>query len=148
MEILDHYGIDLKGKNAVVIGRSLVIGKPVAMMLMAKNATITICHTKTVNAPEIVKRADIVVSAAGVLGSLTKDYVRPGQVVIDVSMNWDAEQSRPRRAVGRYCRAMLYSARLSRSSMRLRRFRAASAALRTSVLIAHVVEAAERTLTR
>ena len=92
MEILEHYGYDLKGKNAVVIGRSLVIGKPVAMMLMAKNATITICHTKTVNLPEIVKRADIVVSAAGVLGSLTKDFVRPGQVVIDVSMNWDANK--------------------------------------------------------
>ena len=118
MEILDHYGIDLKGKNAVVIGRSLVIGKPVAMMLMAKNATITICHTKTVNVPEIVKRADIVVSAAGVLGSLTKDYVRPGQVVIDVSMNWDANKVTAKGVGG----------------------------VTNVVLIAHVVEAAERTL--
>ena len=87
MEILDYYGIDCKGKNAVVIGRSLVVGKPAAMMLMAKNATITICHTKTVNTAEIAKNADILVSAAGVLNSLTKDYVRPGQVVIDVSIN-------------------------------------------------------------
>ena len=92
MEILDHYGIDCKGKNAVVIGRSLVVGKPAAMMLMAKNATVTICHTKTVNTAEICKNADIIVSAAGVLNSLTADYVRPGQVVIDVSMNWNPEK--------------------------------------------------------
>ena len=92
MEILDYYGIDCKGKNAVVIGRSLVVGKPAAMMLMAKNATVTICHTKTVNTAEICKNADIIVSAAGVLNSLTADYVRPGQVVIDVSMNWNPEK--------------------------------------------------------
>ena len=92
MEILDHYGIDCKGKNAVVIGRSLVVGKPAAMMLMGKNATVTICHTKTVNTAEICKNADIIVTAAGVLGSLTKDFVRPGQIVIDVSMNWNPEK--------------------------------------------------------
>ena len=92
MEILDHYGIDCKGKNAVVIGRSLVIGKPAAMMLMAKNATVTICHTKTVNTAEICKKADIIVTAAGVLGSLTKDFVSENQVVIDVSMNWNPEK--------------------------------------------------------
>ena len=89
MEILDYYGIDCKGKNAAVIGRSLVVGKPAAMMLMGKNATVTVCHTKTVNTAEICRNADIIVSAAGVLNSLTKDYVRPGQVVVDVSINWD-----------------------------------------------------------
>ena len=92
MEILDYYGIDCKGKNAVVIGRSLVVGKPAAMMLMAKNATVTMCHTKTVNTAEICKNADIIISAAGVLNSLTKDYVREGQIVIDVSMNWNPEK--------------------------------------------------------
>ena len=92
MEILDHYGIDCKGKNAVVIGRSLVVGKPAAMMLMAKNATVTICHTRTVNTAEICKNADIIVTAAGVLGSLTKDFVSEGQIVIDVSMNWNPEK--------------------------------------------------------
>ena len=92
MEILDHYGIDCKGKNAVVIGRSLVVGKPAAMMLMAKNATVTICHTKTVNTAEICKKADIIVTAAGVLNSLTKDFVSEGQIVIDVSMNWNPEK--------------------------------------------------------
>ena len=92
MEILDYYGIDCKGKNAVVIGRSLVVGKPAAMMLMAKNATVTVCHTRTVNTAEICRNADIIVTAAGVLGSLTKDFVREGQIVIDVSMNWNPEK--------------------------------------------------------
>ena len=92
MEILDHYGIDCKGKNAVVIGRSLVVGKPAAMMLMGKNATVTICHTKTVDTAAVCREADIIISAAGVLNSLTKDFVRPGQVVIDVSMNWNPEK--------------------------------------------------------
>ena len=92
MEILDHYGIDCKGKNAVVIGRSLVVGKPAALMLMGKNATVTVCHTKTFNTAEICKGADIIVTAAGVLNSLTKDFVRPGQIVIDVSMNWNPEK--------------------------------------------------------
>ena len=92
MEILDYYGIDCKGKNAVVIGRSLVVGKPAAMMLMGKNATVTVCHTKTVNTAEICKKADIIVTAAGVLGSLTKDFVSEGQIVIDVSMNCNPEK--------------------------------------------------------
>ena len=92
MEILDHYGIDCKGKSAVVIGRSLVVGKPAAMMLIGKNATVTVCHTKTVDTAAVCREADIIISAAGVLGSLTKDYVRPGQIVIDVSMNWNPEK--------------------------------------------------------
>jgi len=92
MEILDHYGIDCKGKSAVVIGRSLVVGKPAAMMLLGKNATVTICHTKTVDTAAVCREADIIVSAAGVLGSLTKEFVRPGQIVIDVSMNWNPEK--------------------------------------------------------
>ena len=92
MEILDHYGIDCKGKTAVVIGRSLVVGKPAAMMLMAKNATVTVCHTKTVDTAAVCRGADIIISAAGVLNSLTKDYVREGQIVIDVSMNWNPEK--------------------------------------------------------
>ena len=89
MAILDHYGIDCTGKKAVVIGRSLVVGKPAAMMLMGKNATVTVCHTRTKDVPAVAREADILISAAGVLGSLTKDYVRPGQIVVDVSINWD-----------------------------------------------------------
>ena len=79
MAILDHYGIDCTGKKAVVIGRSLV----------GKNATVTTCHTRTKDVPAVAREADILISAAGVLGSLTKDYVRPGQIVVDVSINWD-----------------------------------------------------------
>ena len=89
MTILDHYGIDCTGKKAVVIGRSLVIGKPAALMLMGKNATVTVCHTRTKDVPSVTKEADILVSSAGVLRSLTKDHVRPGQIVVDVSINWD-----------------------------------------------------------
>ena len=102
MEILDYYGIDCKGKNAVVIGRSLVVGKPAAMMLMGKNATVTVCHTKTVDVPAIAREADILISCAGVLNSLTKEYVRPGQVVIDVSINWDPEKINKQAACALY----------------------------------------------
>ena len=89
MEILKYYNVPLSGKRAVVVGRSLVVGKPAAMMLLGKNATVTVCHTKTRDVASIAREADILVSAAGVLRSLTKEYVRPGQVVIDVSINWD-----------------------------------------------------------
>lgn len=92
MEILDHYGVDCTGRKAVVIGRSLVVGKPAAMMLMAKNATVTVCHTRTKDVAAVAREADILISAAGVLRSLTKDYVRPGQIVVDVSINWDEEK--------------------------------------------------------
>ncbi|MEE3378161.1 MAG: bifunctional 5,10-methylenetetrahydrofolate dehydrogenase/5,10-methenyltetrahydrofolate cyclohydrolase, partial [Lachnospiraceae bacterium] len=92
MKILDYYEIDLKGKNVTVIGRSLVVGKPVTMMLMGRHATVTVCHTRTADVAGIASAADIVVTSAGVLKSLTKDYVRPGQVVIDVSINWDPEK--------------------------------------------------------
>jgi methylenetetrahydrofolate dehydrogenase (NADP+)/methenyltetrahydrofolate cyclohydrolase len=89
MTILDHYGIDCTGKKAVVIGRSLVIGKPAAIMLMGKNATVTVCHTRTKDVPSVTREADLIVSSAGVLRSLTKEHVRPGQIVVDVSINWD-----------------------------------------------------------
>lgn len=89
VEVLNHYGIDCTGKRAVVIGRSPVVGKPAALLLMAKNATVTVCHTKTRNLPEVIREADIIVSAAGVQGSLTAKCVRAGQVVVDVSINWD-----------------------------------------------------------
>ena len=80
MEILDHYGIDCTGKKAVVIGRSLVVGKPAAMMLIKKNATVTVCHTKTVDMPSVAKEADIIIVAAGRAGVVGADYVKAGQV--------------------------------------------------------------------
>jgi methylenetetrahydrofolate dehydrogenase (NADP+)/methenyltetrahydrofolate cyclohydrolase len=87
MEILAHYKIEIAGKKVVVIGRSLVIGRPVAMMLMHKNGTVTICHTKTQNMPDVVKEADIVVVAAGVAESVGAESLRAGQVVIDVGIH-------------------------------------------------------------
>lgn len=91
MEILKHYNIETRGKRAVVIGRSLVIGRPVAMLLMHANATPTICHTKTVDTAAIAKEADILVVAAGVMRSVGAEYVRPGQTVIDVGIHFNEE---------------------------------------------------------
>ena len=144
MEILDHYGINCTGKNAVVIGRSLVVGKPVAMMLMGKNATVTICHTKTVNTAEICKGADIIISAAGVLNSLTADYVRPGQVVIDVSMNWNPEKITTKGKGGMSGDCVFEEVEPIVEA--ITPVPGGVGAVTTSVLMKHVVEAAERTL--
>lgn len=89
VEILKFYGIELKGKKVTVVGRSLVIGKPVSMLLLSENATVTICHTKTADLKAECKAADIIVACAGVAKMLTSDYVREGQIVIDVGMNVD-----------------------------------------------------------
>ena len=142
MEILDHYGIDCKGKTAVVIGRSLVVGKPAAMMLMAKNATVTICHTKTVNTAEICKKADIIVTAAGVLGSLTKDFVSENQVVIDVSMNWNPEKITSKGKGGMSGDAVF--AEVESIVGAITPVPGGVGAVTTSVLMKHVVEAAEK----
>ncbi|MBR0436985.1 MAG: bifunctional 5,10-methylenetetrahydrofolate dehydrogenase/5,10-methenyltetrahydrofolate cyclohydrolase [Clostridia bacterium] len=92
MELLHHYGVDPKGKKAAVIGRSLVIGRPVAMLLMHENATVVNCHTRTVDVPSITRQADILIAAAGQLHSVTPDFTNPDQVVIDVGINWDAQK--------------------------------------------------------
>ena len=92
MEILHHFQIPVSGKKAAVIGRSLVIGRPVAMMLMHENATVVNCHTRTKDVPEITRRADILIAASGQLHSVTKEYTNPGQVVIDVGINWDEKK--------------------------------------------------------
>ena len=88
MELLKHYGIDVTGKRVAVIGRSLVIGRPVAMLLIAANGTVTLCHTRTRNMPDIVREADIVVAAAGKAEAIGAEYFRAGQVVLDVGINW------------------------------------------------------------
>ena len=143
MEILDYYGIDCKGKNAVVIGRSLVVGKPAAMMLMAKNATVTVCHTKTVNTAEICRNADILVSAAGVLGSLTKDFVRPGQIVIDVSINWDANKPNAKGGLGAIAGDAVFD-EVEPIVEAITPVPGGVGSVTTSVLMKHVIEAAER----
>jgi len=102
MELLKYYGIDPKGKRAAVIGRSLVIGRPVAMLLMHANATVTVCHTRTVDVPSVTREADLVITASGQMESVGTSYFRPlspgagtdgnGQVVIDVGIGWNDEK--------------------------------------------------------
>lgn len=91
MELLDASGIDPQGKECVVIGRSNIVGKPMAMLLLHRNATVTICHSKTRDLREVAARADILVSAVGKAGFVTADMVKPGAVVIDVGMNRNAQ---------------------------------------------------------
>ena len=138
MEILAHYGIDCTGKKAVVIGRSLVVGKPAAVMLMARNATVTVCHTRTLDVPAVAREADILITAAGKLRSLTKDYVRPGQIVIDVSINWDE-------AKGGIAGDAVFE-EIEPIVDAITPVPGGVGAVTTSVLIGHVVEAAKRSL--
>ena len=91
IKMLDSIGYNLKGKHAVVIGRSNIVGKPMAMMLLQKNATVTICHSATPNLKEMTLQADVIVAAVGKRNVLTADMVKPGAVVLDVGMNRNDE---------------------------------------------------------
>ena len=135
MEILDHYGIDCTGKKAVVIGRSLVVGKPAAMMLLKKNATVTICHTRTKDMPSVVKEADIVIVAAGRAGVVDDTYLSPGQIVIDVGINVNEE--------GKLCGDVDYE-KAEPVVEAITPVPGGVGSVTTSVLIGHVVEAAMR----
>ena len=138
MEILHHFGIQIKGKKAAVIGRSLVIGRPVAMMLMHENATVVNCHTRTVDVPSITRQADILIAASGQLHSVTREYTNPDQVVIDVGINWDEAKGGISGDVAfedvEPCVAAITPVPGGVGSVT------------TCVLIGHVVEAAKRTL--
>jgi methylenetetrahydrofolate dehydrogenase (NADP+)/methenyltetrahydrofolate cyclohydrolase len=85
--MLESIGYDLRGKHAVVIGRSNIVGKPMALMLLQKNATVTVCHSATIDLKAFTRQADVVVAAVGKRNVLTADMVKPGAVVIDVGMN-------------------------------------------------------------
>lgn len=87
MEILNRSRIPISGQEAVVVGRSDIVGKPAAMLLLNTNATVTICHSKTRDLPEVCRRADILIAAIGRAGMITRDFVKPGATVIDVGMN-------------------------------------------------------------
>lgn len=91
MELIAESGIDLEGKNCVVVGRSNIVGKPMSMLLLHKNATVTICHSKTRNLKEVCKTADVLVVAVGRAEMVTDEYVKEGAIVIDVGMNRNKE---------------------------------------------------------
>ena len=87
IELLDYYGIDVCGKNCVIIGRSNIVGKPMASLLLEKSATVTICHSRTKNLPEITSKADVIVAAVGRAKFVTADMVKDGAIVVDVGIN-------------------------------------------------------------
>ncbi len=91
VKMLDHYQVPIEGKHVVVIGRSLVIGKPVAMMLLRRNATVTMCHSRTENLAEVCRAADIVICATGRARAYGREFFRAGQTVLDVGINFDTE---------------------------------------------------------
>ena len=135
MEILDYYKVDCKGKRAVVIGRSLVVGKPAAMMLTAKNATVTLCHTRTVDMPSVVKNAEIVIVAAGQAGAVTGEYLSDGQIVVDVGIHMTDE--------GKLCGDVKFD-EAEPVVAAISPVPGGVGTVTTSVLISHVVEAAKK----
>ena len=102
MEILRRSGIPLEGADAVVVGRSDIVGKPMALLLMHANATVTICHSKTRNLPEVVRRADIIVAAIGRAAMVEPEWVRPGATVIDVGINRITDAAEAERIFAKY----------------------------------------------
>lgn len=136
IELLDHYGIALGGKRAAVIGRSLVIGKPVSMMLQQRNATVTMCHTRTVDLPGVCREAEIVIAAAGKAGVVNKDFVAPGQVVVDVGINVDEN--------GKLCGDVKFD-EAQPVVAAITPVPGGVGAVTTAVLAKHVIEAAEKT---
>ncbi|MEY3402724.1 MAG: bifunctional methylenetetrahydrofolate dehydrogenase/methenyltetrahydrofolate cyclohydrolase FolD [Cyanobacteriota bacterium] len=100
MRLLAEYKIPLQGKNAVVVGRSILVGKPMALMLLEANATVTIAHSKSQNLPDITQNADILIAATGIPGMITADMVKTGAVVVDVGINRVTDNSGKSRLVG------------------------------------------------
>ena len=134
MVLLDHYGVELTGKRAVVIGRSLVIGKPVAMLLQQKNATVTMCHTKTADLPGECRRADVLVVAAGKAGVVGAEHVSPGQTVIDVGIHMGED--------GKLC-GDVRTAEVETVVAAVTPVPGGVGSVTTAVLASHVIEAAE-----
>lgn len=135
MEIMEHYGVDFEGKRATVIGRSLVVGRPVAMMLMKANATVTICHTRTKDMEKIAREADILVVAAGKAKAIGEPFFREGQVVIDVGINMDED--------GKLCGDVDYDEALEKVAA-ITPVPGGVGGVTTSILMKHVVEAAQK----
>ena len=138
IRILDHYGIEIAGKNITVLGRSLVIGKPVSMLLLNRNATVTICHTKTRDAAKIASAADILICATGQMELVNKDYLNKDQAVIDVGFSWNDQKQK-------LCGDVLFKD-ADGLVHDLTPVPGGVGSVTTSILISHVVEAAKRTL--
>jgi methylenetetrahydrofolate dehydrogenase (NADP+)/methenyltetrahydrofolate cyclohydrolase len=137
MALIRHYNIETKGKKVTVVGRSLVIGKPAALLLTTANATVTVCHTKTVNIEEECRNADIIVACCGVAKMITEKFVKPGQIVIDVGMNVDEE--------GRLCGDVDYE-KVSEIADAVTPVPGGVGSITTAILLKHVVDNAERQL--
>lgn len=137
MEILDHYGYNVQGKKAVVVGRSLVVGKPAAMMLLAKHATVTICHTRTTDMPAVCREGEILIVAAGRANVVDKSFLSPGQVVLDVGINTDEQ--------GNLCGDVNF-AHAESIVAAVTPVPGGVGTVTTSVLVNHVVTAAKRTV--
>ena len=138
IEILDHYGIELAGKNVVVLGRSLVVGKPVSMLLLNRNATVTVCHSKSKNITDICRKADILVVCTGKMESVNKDYVNENQIIIDVGISFNEIKNK-------LCGDVLFEEVKPIVKM-ITPVPGGVGAVTTSVLVSHVVEAAKRTI--
>lgn len=134
MAVLDHYGIDPAGMRTTVIGRSLVIGKPIAMMLLRRNATVTICHTRTKDMAREIRRAELVIAAAGQPKMVTADMLKDGQILIDVGVNVDEE--------GNLCGDADYEA-AGQLDLSITPVPGGVGTVTSSVLMRHVIEAAE-----
>lgn len=135
MEMLRYYGIGVSGRRVAVIGRSIVIGRPVSMLLLRDNATVTLCHRLTENLPEITREADIVLAAAGEKYLVQPEWLREGQILLDVGTNWDEREQRLCGDVSPDCagKAAAFSP-----------VPGGIGAVTTAVLAAHTAEAAER----
>lgn len=135
MEMLSYGGIDLTGKRVTVVGRSLVVGKPLAMLLLRKNATVTICHTKTVDFLETCRNAEVLIAAAGKPGMIRKEHVADGAVVIDVGINMDEN--------GKLCGDVAFD-EVSNTADVLTPVPGGVGSVTTLVLLKHLIESAKR----
>ena len=138
MTLLHHYGVTLDGKRAVVVGRSAVIGRPAAMLLLRENATVTICHSHTADLPAIVREADIVIAALGKAEALGAECFRVGQTVVDVGIHYSQAKGRMMGDVNFDAAAPIVDA--------ITPVPGGVGAVTTAVLCRHVIEAAEKSL--
>jgi methylenetetrahydrofolate dehydrogenase (NADP+)/methenyltetrahydrofolate cyclohydrolase len=136
MQILDYYSIELSGKKVVVIVRSLVVGKPLAMLLLNRNATVTVCHSRSINIPAITRDADIIISCTGQMESVNAECVREGQTVIDVGITYNEKKQK-------LCGDVLFE-EVEPIVAAITPVPGGVGSVTTSVLVSHVVEAALR----